>query len=177
MCVYACLCACSCAHACVRLRVCVCVCQTHLPVRVPVCVSVYWCAYECLRLALLSTICSQESDKRHGLSPTTSGVCSCLFGSGTFWLHTMMFETFTCMGIFMSICICVYSGVCLRRCMYMSRTHNAHTPAHTTHTTHNNEFFHTTLLSPNLFQSWTQTSELLGRISTSKLDPHSVYFV
>jgi len=33
--------------------------------------------------------------------------------------------------------------------------------------------FHTTLVPPNLFQSCANTSELLGRISTSELDPIS----
>ena len=74
-----------------------------------------------------------ESDKRHGLSLTTSGVCSCLFGSGTSRLHTMMFQTFTYMGVCMSICMCVCSGACLHRCTYTSRTHNIHIHAHTTH--------------------------------------------
>ena len=64
------------------------------------------------------------------------GVCSCLFGSGTFWLHTMMFQTSTYMSICMSICTCVYSGVCLHRCMYMSRTHKTQTPMHIQHTQH-----------------------------------------
>jgi len=83
-----------------------------------------------------------ESDKRSGLSPTTSGVCSCMFGFGTFWLHTMVFQTSTYMSTCMSICMCVCSSVCLHQCMYMSRTHNtlAHTHVNTTYTTHNNEF-------------------------------------
>ena len=91
-------------------------------------------ACKCLRLSPLSTICWQESDKRHGLSATTSGVCSCLFGSGIFWLHTIMFQTSTYMSACMIICMCVCSGACLHRCMYMSRTHNTHIHAHTTHT-------------------------------------------
>ena len=37
--------------------------------------------------------------------------------------------------------------------------------------------FHTTVLLPNLFQSWAETSELLGQISTSELDPQSCVLV
>jgi len=33
-----------------------------------------------------------------------------------------------------------------------------------------------TLLPPNLSQSWAETSELLGQISTSELDPQPWYF-
>jgi len=33
--------------------------------------------------------------------------------------------------------------------------------------------FPPTLLPPNLSQSWAETSKLLGRISTSELDPQS----
>jgi len=85
--VYVCVCACVHARACIRVR-------AHMPYvcmhsRVCVCVCV------CLRLFLLPTVCSQEPDKRHGLSLKTLGVCSCLFGSGTCWLHTIMIETST----------------------------------------------------------------------------------
>ena len=90
-------------------------------------------ACECLCLSLLSTIRWQESDKRHSLSLATSGVRSCLFGSGTSRLHTMMFQTFTYMGVCMSVCMCVCSGACLHRCTYTSRTHNIHIHAHATH--------------------------------------------
>ena len=125
-----------------RLCVCVCVRDCRVPLFVHVCVCVRACvrSCECLCLSLLSTICSQESDKRHGLSLTTSGVRSCLFGSGTFWSRTMMLQTSTYMSVCMSICICVCSGACLHCCMSMSRTHNTHIHAHTTHTPHNNEF-------------------------------------
>jgi len=140
--VCACVCTCVCLRACVRVCLCVRVCECHVSVCVHVCVCVSACvrACECLCLALLSTICSQESDKRHGLSLSTSGVCSCLFGSGTFWLHTMMFQTSTYMSVCMSMCMCICSGACLHRCLHMPRTHNTHIHAHTTHTTHNNEF-------------------------------------
>jgi len=90
-------------------------------------------ACECLCLSLLSTICLQESDKRHSLSHTTLGVRVCLFGSGTSRLHTMMFQTFTYMDVCMSICMCVCLGACLHCCTYTSRTHNIHIHAHTTH--------------------------------------------
>jgi len=63
-----------------------------------------------------------------------SGVCSCLFGSGTSGLHTMLFQTSKYMSDCMSICMCVCSGPCLHRCMYMSRTHSTHIHAHNTHT-------------------------------------------
>jgi len=36
--------------------------------------------------------------------------------------------------LYMSIYMCVCSGTCLYCCMYMSRTHNTHIHAHTTHT-------------------------------------------
>ena len=77
VCVSACVCACVSARACVRLRVCICVCKCHVTLCVHVCVCVRACvrACECLRLSLLSTMCSQEYDKLHGLSQTMSGVC------------------------------------------------------------------------------------------------------
>jgi len=109
-------------------------------VHICVCVSASVRACECLRLSLLSTICSQENDKRHGLSLTTSRVRSCWFGSGTFWLHTMIFQTSAYMSVCMSTCMCVCSGAYLHRCMYMLRTHTTHIHAHTTHTPHNNGF-------------------------------------
>ena len=49
---------------------------------------------------------------------------------------------------------------------------NIHTHRHT-RTPHYNMFVHTTLIQPNLFQRWAETSELLGRISSSDLDPES----
>jgi len=112
------------------------------------------CACECLHLSLLpttrATICSQEPDKRHGLYPNTSGVCSCLLGSGTCWLHTIMFETSTYMSFCMSICLCVCRGACLQRCTCMSHntTHTyTHARTHThTHTPHYNDFFTRLLL-------------------------------
>ena len=93
-CVCACVYACVSARACVRLRVCVRVCECHVSVCVHICVCVSGCvrACECLCLPLLSATCPQESKKCHGLSLTTSGVGSCLFGSGIFQLHTMMFQ-------------------------------------------------------------------------------------
>jgi len=75
--------------------------------------------------------------------------------------------------------MCIGSGECLHRCMLMSRTHNTHIQvhihAHTTHTPHHNQFS-TRLFSDfhqYLSQSWAETSELLGRISSSELDPQS----
>ena len=89
--VYVCTCVCvrACVRVCLRVRVCVCVSAsacanlnamclcacTYARVCLHACVRVQC---ECLRLSLLFTICSQESDKRHGLSLTTMGVCSCL---------------------------------------------------------------------------------------------------
>jgi len=70
--------------------------------------------------------------------------------------------TSTYMSICMSICMCVCSGAYLHRCMNMSRTHNTHIHAHTTHTPHNNEFsiqlfFHESLpkLRQNIWITWT----------------------
>jgi len=133
-CACACVCACVSARACVHLRVCVCVCECHVSVCVHICMCVSACmrACECLCLPLLSMICSQESKKHHGLSLTTSGVCSCLFGSGIFLLYTMMFQT--CTSVWINVCMCVCSSACLYRCMYMSSTHNTHIHAYTTHT-------------------------------------------
>jgi len=45
-----------------------------------------------------------------------------------------MFQTSTYMSVCMRICMRVCSGACLHRCMYLSRTHNTHIHAHTTHT-------------------------------------------
>ena len=71
-------------HVCVCVRVCVCVLGcvrvmcVFACVRVCVRASVPACVRAgCLCLSLLSTICSQEPDKRHGLSLTMSGVGSC----------------------------------------------------------------------------------------------------
>jgi len=94
VCVRACMRGCLrvCASACVR----VCVCKCHVSVCVHICVCMSACvrACECLCLSLLSTLFPEESKKRHGLSLTTSGVYSCLFGSGIFRLHAMMFQTY-----------------------------------------------------------------------------------
>jgi len=75
--VCACVCACVSVRSCVRLRVCVCVCGCHVSVCVQICVCVSACvrACECPCLSLLSAICCQEPEKRHGLSLTTSGFC------------------------------------------------------------------------------------------------------
>jgi len=62
-------------RACVRLRVRVCVYECHVSMYIHVCVCVCVCvrACECLCLSTLSTMCSQDSNKRHCLSLTTSG--------------------------------------------------------------------------------------------------------
>jgi len=149
--------ACVCVFVCVHVRACIrvrahmpCVCMRARSVCVSTCVSVC----ECLHLSLLPSICSQEPDKRHGLFPITSGVCSCLFGSGTYWLHTMMFETFTYMSVCISVRMGVCSGACQHRFIYMSRTHNTYIHSHT----HTHTYTHTTLI---------ETSKLPGRISSS----------
>jgi len=114
---------------------------------------------------------------------TTSGVCSCLFRSGTFGFNTIMLQTSTHMSLCMSICMCVCSGSCLHRCMFMSCTHrdnthiHAHIHAHTTHTPHHNEFSTRLFFHQNLSQSCAKTSKLLERISTSELDPQCICFV
>ena len=141
-CVCTCVCLRACVRVCLRVRVCVCVCAcandmclcAYTRMHVCVCVRAWvWVS------ASFPSIYNMfpESDKRpgHGLSLTASGVCSCLFGSGTCWLHTMMFETSTYMSVCMSICMCVCLGACLHRCMYMSRTQNIHIRTHNTHTT------------------------------------------
>jgi len=99
----------------------------------------------------------------------------CLCRSGTFGFNTIMLQTSTYMNFCMSICMCVCSGSCLHRCMFMSRTHNthihAHIQAHTSHTPHHNEFSTRLFFHQNLSQSCAETSELIGRISSSELDP------
>jgi len=45
-----------------------------------------------------------------------------------------MFQTSTYMSDCTKICLCVCSGAYLHRCMYMSRTHDTHIHAQTTHT-------------------------------------------
>jgi len=190
VCVQVCLGVCACAGTCVCLCACVSVfLRAHVHLRVSLCVRatmrLYACTYagvckrapRCVRVPT----CSQESGNCHGLSLTTSGVFSCLFGSGTFWLRNMMFQTSTYMSVCMSICMCVCSGACLHRCMIMSRTHNTHLHAHmhehTTHTPHHNEFSTRLFFHQYLSQSWAETSELLGRISTSEFDPQFFCFV
>jgi len=129
--------ACVCVYLHVRVCVCVRVCVREF--HVSVCMHVCGCvpargrACECVRLFLLSTICWQESNKCHSLSLTTSGVCSCLFGSGTSRLRVMMFQTSTYMGTCMRICMCVCLSACLHWSMYMSYTHNTHKYASTTY--------------------------------------------
>jgi len=85
-----------------------------------------------------------------------------------------------CFDICMSICMCVCSSTCLHRCMFMLCTHNthmhAHIHAHTTHTPHHYESSTQLFFHQYLSQSWAETSELLGRISTSELDPQSFCF-
>jgi len=181
VCLSACVCVraslfwCLCVLVCLRALVCVCVRVMCVSACVRVCACKF--AWVCVHV----TTCSQESDNRHGLSLTTSGVRSCLFGSGTFWLHNKMCQTSTYMSVCMSICMCVCSGVCLHRCMFMSRTNNtrihAHIHAHTTHTPHHNEFSTRLFFHQYLSQRWAETFELLGRISTLELDPQSFLFV
>jgi len=125
VCVYTCACVCASACVCACSNVmCLCACTyagvcQRGGVRVSVCVFPFYLQYF-------------ERNKCHCLSLTTSGGCSCLFGSGTSRLNAMMFQTCTYMGICMRICMCVCKGACLHRCMYMSRTHNIHIHAHTT---------------------------------------------
>jgi len=64
--------------------------------------------------------------------------------------------------------------------LYVHVTHTTHTYTHTrihththAHTPHCNMFVHTPLLQPNLSQRWAETSEFLGRISSSELDLQS----
>jgi len=153
--VWACLRACVrvrvCMRVCVYLRVraCVCVCVCVLCVcvhaRMRVCASACLCACRyagvCQRVGVRVSVCVfafylqyVDRNKCHGLSLTTSGGCSCLFGSGTCRLNAMMFQTSTYMGICMRICMCVCPVACLHRCMYMSCTHNTHIHARTAHT-------------------------------------------
>jgi len=126
---------CVCTCACVRASACVYACSNVMclcastpagvcqctDVHVSVCVFPFYLQYV-------------DRNKCHSLSLKTSGGCSCLFGSGTSRLNAMMFQTSTYMGICMRICMCVCLGACLHCCMYMSRTHNTHIHAHTTHT-------------------------------------------
>jgi len=88
---------------------------------------------ECLRLSLQSTLCWQESDKRHDLSLTTSGVCSCLFGSGTSGLYSMMFQTSPYMGILHEYMYVRMIG-CTSTPLYVHVTHTKHTHTRTYNT-------------------------------------------
>jgi len=88
---------------------------------------------ECLRLSLLSTTCSQESDNRHGLSLTTSGVRSCMFGSGIFWLHTTMFQTSTYMEY---MYVRLFEFMTTPLYVHITQTQHTHACTHNTHTTH-----------------------------------------
>jgi len=95
------------------------------------CDSTWACVWVCA--SFLFYLQYVDRNKCHCLSLITSGDCSCLLGSGTSRLNAMMFQTSTYMGFCMRICTCVYLGACLHRCIYMSRTHNTHIHAHTTH--------------------------------------------
>jgi len=87
-----------------------------------------------------------------------------------------MFQTSTCMSVCMSICMCVCSGACLHRCTCYA--HSTHTYTHTQHTHHTIMHFpHNCSCTKSLSNSRAETSKLLGRISTSELDPESFCFV
>ena len=113
----------------------------------------------------------QEPNKQHGLPPTTSGVRSCLFGPGTCWLHTIMFETSTYMSVRMSVYLCICLGTCLHWCMYMSHTHTQHTHTHTYTHTHTHTYTRTLIhthhaiifLFTRLFNDSTKSLPTLGR--------------
>jgi len=57
-------------------------CSLQTMLRLPVCIQLRACVHVCLYVF----VSYQQHPKRHGLPPTTSGVKSCLFGSGTCWL-------------------------------------------------------------------------------------------
>jgi len=111
VCTCASLCVCVCVFLRVRASVCMCVCvhECHVPVCIHVCgcVPARGHACGCLRLSLVSTICWQESTKHHRLSLTTSGVCFCLFGSGTSKLHAIMLQNLHIVWVY----ICAYARV------------------------------------------------------------------
>jgi len=140
---YVCTCAilraCVCVYLRVRAYVCACVCV--LECHVSVCMHVCGCVPARGPVGMRVSVCVfpfylqyVDRNKCHGLSLTTSGVRSCLFGYGTSRSNAVMFQTSTYMGVCMRICMCVCPGACLHRCMYMSHTHNTHIHAHTTHT-------------------------------------------
>ena len=105
-------------------------CSLQTMLRLPVCIQLRACVHVCLYVF----VSYQQHPKRHGLPPTTSGVVSCLFGSGTCWFHTIMLENLTYMSVCMSVCayawVHVYTAVCT------CHTHTTHTYTHAHTRTH-----------------------------------------
>ena len=74
-----------------------------------------------------------------------------------------------CVYICVWVRFCMWAHRCVHACEHMRRGMSDVGPSMTW-------FSHTTLLQLIPFQSWAQTSELLGRISTSELDPQPWHF-
>jgi len=93
VCAFVCTCVClrTCVRVCLRVRACACVhmCTCIHAMYLYACACVSTCVYECLHLSLLPTICSQEPDKRHGLSPQGRLF---IFASGWVWNMLNMFH-------------------------------------------------------------------------------------
>jgi len=152
-----------CVRVCLRLRVCVYVCaSTCVRVRASspcVCVRarVCVCTRACVRVSASSpTFYNMFPGIRQATRPLSHDVGGLLM---FVWVWNILLTYHDVPDLHIHeylheyMYVRILGGVCLHRCMYMSRTHNTHTHAHTTHTTHNNEFstrlfFHQISLTP-----------------------------
>jgi len=134
-----------------------------------VCMSAYANVY-------FKTICECKRQKIFMCLRSIAGVP---FDSDRRFRATLLLRT-TCMrlwGNWVASCVLVLqtkyqNSACLHRCMYMARTHNTHI-----HTPHNDEFSTWLFFNQISLKVAQKHPELLGRISTSDLDPHFFCFV
>jgi len=154
-------------HACICVRVCVCVhvmCVSAC-VRVGACEFVLVCVRACVCVCVYVLVCVC--------------VCACVCASVCLCVRARM--PCVCVRartrIFAWVYVCAYARVHVYTVVCTCHAHTTHTYTHTHHT-------HLTIMNfphdsslPNLSQSWAETSELLGQISTSELDPQSFCFV
>jgi len=138
-----CVCTCACLRTCVRvfLRVCECACVHTCTCTHAMCL--YACAYACvcLRACVRVSVCVFPSYLQYVPRNPTSApaslpkrrgvvhVCLGLGHVGYIPLWSRPQHTWAFVWVF---CLCVCSGACLQRCMYMSRTHSTyiHSPTH-----------------------------------------------
>jgi len=145
VCVCACVCACVSACACVRLRECVCVreLECHVSVRVHVCACVFACVRACSVWVSASFPPIYNMFTRIWQAPWTlshndGGLLMLVtkFGSGTFWLHTMIIPDLNKHQrlheyMFVSMLGCMSTPMYV----HVTHTHHTHTRTHNTHTT------------------------------------------